>query len=269
MKRIVSGVLLAALVACSSPSAETTNELPILGRKYYDETIQDTVYHTVGNFSFVNQDSALVTPETLEGKIYVADFFFTSCPTICPVMKKEMLRVYDAFKDNPEVVIVSHTIDPEYDTVALLHDYAERLGVASPAWQFVTGEKDSIFNIALKSYMVTAAEEEQAPGGRIHSGAFILVRPAPPHPGDVRRHGHRKSRRTDQRYPPAASGRGATGYLAGCTSLLVRGGNWLRVITVCFTLTVYGRSQPSAPPTNALIHETSPYLLQHARNPVD
>ncbi|MGB3852688.1 MAG: SCO family protein [Tunicatimonas sp.] len=175
MKRIVSGVLLAALVACSSPSTETTNELPILGRKYYDETIQDTVYHTVGNFSFVNQDSALVTPETLEGKIYVADFFFTSCPTICPVMKKEMLRVYDAFKDNPEVVIVSHTIDPEYDTVALLHDYAERLGVASPAWQFVTGEKDSIFNIALKSYMVTAAEEEQAPGGRIHSGAFILV----------------------------------------------------------------------------------------------
>jgi protein SCO1/2 len=175
MKRIVSGLLLAAAAACSSPSAETTDELPILGRKYYDEALRDTVYHTVGNFSFVNQDSALVTPETLEGKIYVADFFFTSCPTICPIMKKEMLRVYDAFKDNPEVVIVSHTIDPEYDTVALLRDYAERLGVASPTWQFVTGEKDSIFNIALKSYMVTAAEEEQAPGGRIHSGAFILV----------------------------------------------------------------------------------------------
>ncbi len=175
MKRILSGVLLIALAACSSPTAETTNKLPILGRKYYDEATQDTVYHKVGNFSFVNQDSALVTPETLDGKIYVADFFFTSCPTICPIMKKEMLRVYDEFKDNPEVAIVSHTIDPEYDTVALLHDYAERLGVKSPAWQFVTGEKDSIFNIALKSYMVTAAEEEQAPGGRIHSGAFILV----------------------------------------------------------------------------------------------
>ena len=175
MKRILSGALLAVFAACTSPTAETTNELPILGRKYYDEAAQDTVYHTVGDFSFVNQDSALVTPATLDGKIYVADFFFTSCPTICPIMKKEMLRVYDEFKDNPEVVIVSHTIDPEYDTVALLHDYAERLGVESPSWQFVTGEKDSIFNVALKSYMVTAAEEEQAPGGRIHSGAFILV----------------------------------------------------------------------------------------------
>lgn len=175
MKRFLSLALLATVVACSSPTAETNNELPILGRKYYDEATQDTVYHTVGNFSFVNQDSALVTPATLDGKIYVVDFFFTSCPTICPIMKKEMLRVYDEFKDNPEVAIVSHTIDPEYDTVALLHDYAERLGVTSPAWQFVTGEKDSIFNVALKSYMVTAAEEEQAPGGRVHSGAFILV----------------------------------------------------------------------------------------------
>ncbi len=175
MKRSLSLALFVTVIACSPPTVETNNELPILGRKYYDEATQDTVYHTVGNFSFVNQDSALVTPATLDGKIYVADFFFTSCPTICPVMKKEMLRVYDEFKDNPEVAIVSHTIDPEYDTVALLHDYAERLGVTTPAWQFVTGEKDSIFNIALKSYMVTAAEEEQAPGGRIHSGAFILV----------------------------------------------------------------------------------------------
>lgn len=161
--------------ACSLQSAETGDTLPILGRKYYDEAVQDTVYHTVSHFSFLNQDSALVTPETFDDKIYVTDFFFTSCPTICPVMKKQMLRVYDQFKDNDEVAILSHTIDPEYDTVGLLHDYAERLGVASPSWQFVTGEKDSIYHIALKSYMVTADEDEQAPGGFIHSGAFILV----------------------------------------------------------------------------------------------
>lgn len=170
---LISTLLIA--IACSHQSTEANDTLPILGRKYYDEAIQDTVYHTVSNFTFINQDSALVTPETFDGKIYVTDFFFTSCPTICPVMKKQMLRVYDAFEGNDEVAILSHTIDPEYDTVGLLHDYAERLGVASPAWQFVTGDKDSIYHIALKSYMVTADEDAQAPGGFVHSGAFILV----------------------------------------------------------------------------------------------
>ena len=169
-------MLLATLATACSPGPDPSDDtLPILGRRYYDEAKQDTVYHTVSNFSFVNQDSATVTPATFDDKIYVTDFFFTSCPTICPVMKKQMLRVYDQFKDNDEVAILSHTIDTEYDTVGLLHDYAERLGVASPAWQFVTGKKDSIYSIALKSYMVTADEEESAPGGFIHSGAFILV----------------------------------------------------------------------------------------------
>lgn len=167
--------LISVVTACAPSTGQTSDTLPIMGRRYYDEAIQDTIYHTVGHFSFVNQDSVSVTPSTFDGKIYVADFFFTSCPTICPVMKKQMLRVYDEFKDNEEVAILSHTIDPEYDTVGLLHDYAERLGVESPAWQFVTGEKDSIYSIALKSYMVTADEEEAAPGGFIHSGAFILV----------------------------------------------------------------------------------------------
>ena len=170
-------LLLATVIttACSSGAEQTDDTLPVLGRKYYDEATQDTVYHTVSNFSFVNQDSAEVTPATFDDKIYVTDFFFTSCPTICPVMKKQMLRVYDQFKDNDEVAILSHTIDPEYDTVGLLRDYAERLGVTSSSWQFVTGEKDSIYSIALKSYMVTADEEESAPGGFVHSGAFILV----------------------------------------------------------------------------------------------
>ena len=174
MKTALFLIPIIVIAACSSPSANN-NSLPVLGHRYYDETTQDTVYHTVADFTFVNQDSATVTPETFEDKIYVTDFFFTSCPTICPVMKKQMLRVYEEFEDNDEVAILSHTIDPEYDTVALLHDYAERLGVAAPAWQFVTGEKDSIYRIALNSYMVTTAEEEEAPGGFIHSGAFILV----------------------------------------------------------------------------------------------
>ncbi len=171
------------LAACSDLQNRTREEsqLPYLGRHNYvektvnNETVVDTLYHQVADFSFVNQDSSIITPETFEGKVYVTDFFFTSCPTICPVMKTQMLRIYEAYKENNEVALLSHTIDPAYDTVALLQDYAERLGVASDKWHFVTGDKDDIYDIGLKSYMVTAMEDEDEPGGFIHSGAFILV----------------------------------------------------------------------------------------------
>lgn len=148
-------------------------KLPILGEK--DITATDTIYHTIGNFSLVDQDSVVITNETLTGKIYVADFFFTSCRTICPIMKTQMKRIYDQVKDDPEVLIVSHTIDPEYDTVARLHDYAERLGVESDKWHFLTGSKDSIYYLAQTSYFVTAMEAEAEPDGFIHSGAFLLI----------------------------------------------------------------------------------------------
>lgn len=140
-----------------------------------DITGTDTVYHTIEDFRLVNQDSAIVTKKTLEGKIYVADFFFTSCRTICPIMKTQMKRVYDEIKDDPEVIIVSHTIDPEYDTVGRLHDYAERLGVESGKWHFLTGSKDSIYYLAQTSYFATAMEAETEPDGFIHSGAFLLI----------------------------------------------------------------------------------------------
>lgn len=174
------GICLYLFAACAG-NYETDTGLPYLGRHDYvektvnEQTVVDTLYHKVADFSFVDQDSTLITPSTFDNKVYVTDFFFTSCPTICPVMKTQMLRVYEKFKDNDEVALLSHTIDPEYDTVALLHDYAERLGVSSDKWHFVTGEKDAIYEMGLKSYMVTAMEDDQEPGGFIHSGAFILV----------------------------------------------------------------------------------------------
>ena len=105
----------------------------------------------------------------------MADFFFTSCPTICPVMKAQMLRVYDSIQNKPDVLILSHTIDPKHDTVAVLKEFADRLGVESSKWHFVTGEKDDIYKIGQTSYMVSASEDPAEPGGYIHSGAFILV----------------------------------------------------------------------------------------------
>jgi protein SCO1 len=147
--------------------------LPIFGER--DVQNGDTVYHKIGPFRFVNQDSQVVTNETFMGKIYVADFFFTSCRTICPIMKTQMHRVYDSIENDPEVLILSHTIDPEYDTVALLRDFADRLGVKSSKWHFVTGNKDSIYNVAQKSYFSIAVEDKSEPDGFIHSGAFLLV----------------------------------------------------------------------------------------------
>ena len=147
-------------------------KLPVIGR---DIEGTDTVFHTVKNFRFVNQDSNIVTNETFKDKIYVADFFFTSCRSICPIMKSQMVRVYAAIENTPDVLLLSHTIDPEYDTVGLLRDYAERLGVKSSKWHFVTGNRDSIYDTAIKSYYTSAAEDKTEPDGFIHSGAFLLI----------------------------------------------------------------------------------------------
>lgn len=180
MKKILSLSTLALLLLNCTPKKEN-EKLPILGyrevvaKEVEGQKVIDTVYHTIADFQFVNQDSAMVTNETLAGKIYVADFFFTSCRTICPVMKTQMLRVYEATQDMPDVAILSHTIDPEHDTVALLHDFADRLGVSSSKWHFVTGEQDNIYDIAQTSYFATAMVDKTEPDGFIHSGAFLLI----------------------------------------------------------------------------------------------
>jgi len=148
-------------------------KLPIFGER--ELRGKDTLYHTIARFEFVDQDSALITNTVFRDKIYVADFFFTSCRTICPIMKTQMLRVYEATRDMPDVLLLSHSIDPEYDTVALLHDFAKRLGVESKRWHFVTGVKDSIFKIAQTSYFATALEDKTEPDRYIHSGAFLLI----------------------------------------------------------------------------------------------
>lgn len=164
---LILGVL--ALFSCEN----TSRKLPILGEREFVNG--DSVYHTIPDFKFINQDGLEVSNKTFEGKIYVSDFFFTTCPTICPVMKKQMLRVYEKFKENPQVGILSHTIDPRHDSVQVLREYATRLGIKNPMWQFVTGEKDKIYEIGEKSYYVTAGQDSLAAGGYIHSGAFILV----------------------------------------------------------------------------------------------
>lgn len=125
-------------------------------------------------YSFRNQDNQPVSQDLFSGRILVADFFFTTCPTICPIMKSQMLRVYETFKGNDQVILLSHTIDPEHDSVEVLHEYADRLGIDAGGWHMVTGDQEEIYDTAYR-YGLAAAEDERAPGGFIHSGSFTLV----------------------------------------------------------------------------------------------
>ncbi|HAC23556.1 MAG TPA: SCO family protein [Cytophagales bacterium] len=171
--RLLVPVFFVAVVSVLESCKTKELPLPIFGER--NVVNGDTLFHRIAPFAFIDQDSAMITNETVKGKVYVADFFFTSCRTICPIMKTQMLRVYEATRDMPDVQIISHTIDPEYDTVALLRDFAARLGVESSRWHFVTGVKDSIYKIAQTSYFATALEDKSEPDGFIHSGAFLLI----------------------------------------------------------------------------------------------
>ncbi len=171
-------IITTLLQSCTS---KQDHKLPILGNREAIEhqvngkTVVDTVYQTVPAFSFLNQDSVQVTNKDFNNKIYVADFFFTSCNTICPIMHRNMLKVYEKFKNNPQVKILSHSIDVKYDLPSRLKKYANKLGVQGNQWEFVHGSHDAIFDVAAKSYLVAAYEDVKDPQGLVHQGWFVLV----------------------------------------------------------------------------------------------
>ena len=134
----------------------------------------DSLPHTISDFSFINQNGQTITQKDVEGKIYVADFFFTHCPTICPKVKKQMQRVYEQYKNEERFTMLSHSIDTRNDTVARLAWYADKLKIQAPRWHLLTGDKDAIYKIAY-DYLLTALEDKDAPGGFDHSGSLALV----------------------------------------------------------------------------------------------
>jgi len=152
--------------------SQKQEKLPFLGNPI--NTGNDTIYPKIQDFSFIDQDSSIVTNKTFQNKIYVADFIFLSCPTICPKMTSELSLVYEVYKNNPEIGFLSHTIDPERDSVQRLKEYTIGAGIKKN-WYFVTGNKDSIYSIATKSYYSTAYKDAKEPGGYVHSGGFLLV----------------------------------------------------------------------------------------------
>jgi protein SCO1/2 len=141
-----------------------------------DSTVQHVKkYHTIANFSFTNQNGKTITQNDYEGKIYVSDFFFTTCPTICPIMQDNMVEIQKAFKNNPNVLLLSHTVMPHIDSVPVLKKYALEKGVIDSKWNLVTGDKKAIFYIARKSYLAVKTESEGELYDMVHTENFILV----------------------------------------------------------------------------------------------
>lgn len=135
--------------------------------RVYGEVTQD--------FSFHNQDNQIVTKDIFNDKVIITDFFFTTCPAICPIMKRQMFRIYEAYPDQPDLLLFSHTVDPEHDTVEILKNYSEGLGIKTEKWQLITGPQEEIFEVAKNNYMLGALKDENSPGGYIHSGSFVLI----------------------------------------------------------------------------------------------
>ncbi len=149
--------------------------LPYLGVSELDYETNKEIKHTVGTFSFINQDEALITEEYLKNKITIVDFFFTTCPTICPDMTKNMKQIQKKWSSNDRIQFLSHTVDPKTDTPHKLKRYTNFFDIDTKNWNFVTGEKSELYDLGFHSYMVTTDEDDIAPGGFIHSSLFILV----------------------------------------------------------------------------------------------
>lgn len=145
--------------------------LPVL--TYTDELGQQQE-RKAPQFSFVSQDSTIVDNATVKGKVYVVDFFFTRCPSICPIMTENMRKVYDRFKGYEDFAVISHTVDPANDTPLALTDYVLKKHIEGDRWYFVTGQKDSLYSAAFQ-YLSSAMEDSLAPGGFLHTEYFVLV----------------------------------------------------------------------------------------------
>lgn len=126
-------------------------------------------------FEFVNQDGDTISNEDYEGKVYLVEFFFTTCPTICPIMNKNLVEIQDEFEGKDDFGIASFSIDPSHDTPEVLAEYAENYGITNPNWNLMTGEREKIYALANQGFGLYAGEDADAAGGFAHQGMFALV----------------------------------------------------------------------------------------------
>lgn len=141
-----------------------------------DSTIQHVGYnHTIPDFKFTNQNGKTITQADYKDKIYVADFFFTTCPSICPIMTNNMVWLQEKIKDNPKVMLLSHSVTPDIDSVSVLRAYAKEKGVIDEKWNLVTGNKEDIYYLARKSYLVVKTGNPKELYDMVHTENFVLI----------------------------------------------------------------------------------------------
>ncbi|MBZ4044622.1 SCO family protein [Flavobacterium hibisci] len=178
---IILGVFSAITITLFYFALKPQKTLPIynpadVNPELVDSTVQyKSKYHTIADFSFVNQNGDTITQKNYEGKIYVADFFFTTCGSICPKMTTNLADVQKAILNNPKVMLLSHTVFPETDSIPVLKAYAIKHGVVDSKWNLVTGDKKEIYTMARKSYLAVKLGRPDQLYDMVHTENFVLV----------------------------------------------------------------------------------------------
>lgn len=180
---IVLGIISIIIITLFYTALKPKKTLPIytpsmVNPELVDSTIQHIANkkeHHIADFAFTNQNGITITQKDYEGKIYVADFFFTTCQTICPMMTDNMVWLQDQIKNNSKVMLLSHSVTPDIDSVSVLKKYAQEKGVIDSKWNLVTGNKKDIYYIARKSYLAVKTGKPEELYDMVHTENFVLV----------------------------------------------------------------------------------------------
>ena len=174
LKLILKIILICSIVfyfGCTEKKSSVL--LPIYGEKKIISG--DTIYHQIASFNLTNQIGQVVNQNTTKNKIYIANFFFATCQSICPMMSNQLQEVQKAFLADDSVLILSHSVNPLHDTVAVLSNYGDTYGAKTNKWHLLTGNKKQIYDLAKTSYLVNAFEDDGSPEGFLHSELFLLI----------------------------------------------------------------------------------------------
>lgn len=178
---IVFGIISIIIISIFYSILNVEKPLPIyqpamVSTELVDSTIQHQIkYHKIADFSLINQNGDTITQATYKDKIYVADFFFTTCQTICPIMTDNMVDIQKEIKNDEEVMLLSHSVTPQIDSVAQLKRYAIKKGVIDSKWNLVTGDKGEIYRLARKSYLAVKDDGMPDDYGMVHTENFMLI----------------------------------------------------------------------------------------------
>lgn len=182
LKNKINWILVGLFLTFFGCTEKEERRLPYLGnydvsyKQQNGKTTTDTIYQRIPEFSFFNEDSLIVTNQTFAGKVWISEFFFATCPSICPIMNTQLKNVAKSLQAyQNEIQYLSFTIDPTQDTPSKLKDHKKKLGITNPNWDFLTGNEAFTHQLGIEHFLIFAGREEEALGGYAHSGAFTLV----------------------------------------------------------------------------------------------